>query len=125
MTFVDGDHSRAGVDRDLAVLEALVPADGRLLFHDFADPRNDDPACVETKVRPAVEASWVARHCDFEGSFGVCGLFVRRHPPSVNARSVTDPLSLDTLRDEYRYRLRYPAARLARRIRNVAALPQR
>ncbi len=26
VTFVDGDHSRPGVDRDLAVLERLVPA---------------------------------------------------------------------------------------------------
>ena len=28
LTFVDGDHSRAGVERDLAALQALVPVGG-------------------------------------------------------------------------------------------------
>ena len=106
LTFVDGDHSRSGVERDLAVLERMVPAGGLLLFHDFADPRNDDPACPETKVRPAVEASWVAEQCDFEGTFGVCGLFVRRHAPPVGEPLVADVTSLDDLSDRYRYRLR-------------------
>ncbi|HEY2006307.1 MAG TPA: class I SAM-dependent methyltransferase [Solirubrobacteraceae bacterium] len=117
LTFVDGDHSRAGVDRDLAVLEKLVPAGGLMLFHDFADPRNDDPACPEIRVRPAVEASWVARHCDFVGEFGACGLFARRELIAPNMVAVVDILRLDGIRDQYRHRLRYPAGRLFKRAR--------
>ncbi len=116
LTFVDGDHSRGGVDRDLAVLQTLVPAGGLVLFHDFADPRNDDPTCYETKVRPAVEASWVANDCDFEGTFGVCGLFVRRGAPSLKPATVADISPLDSISDRYLYRLRHPTARLLRRI---------
>jgi predicted O-methyltransferase YrrM len=114
LTFVDGDHSRAGVERDLQVLETLVPVGGSLLFHDFADPRNDDPAHPETKVRPAVESSWVARDCEFQGSFGVCGLFVRREVPPGSAVAVADLLGLDSGKDQFRYRVRYPVARLLR-----------
>ena len=114
LTFVDGDHSRTGVDRDLRVLESLVPAGGALLFHDFADPRNEDPDCTDTKVRPAVEASWVARQCDFEGIFGVCGLFTRRNVPPDSQPAVADLLPLESLKEQWRYRLRYPAARAIR-----------
>jgi predicted O-methyltransferase YrrM len=117
LTFVDGDHSRAGVERDLVVLETLVPAGGSLLFHDFADPRNDDPDDPETKVRPAVEASWVARQCEFQGTFGVCGLFVRRELPSGRPLAVADLLALESHKDQFRYRVRYPAAQLLRRVR--------
>jgi predicted O-methyltransferase YrrM len=114
LTFIDGDHTRAGVERDLEVLDVLVPAGGSLLFHDFADPRNDDPDCPETKVRPAVETSWVARECDFGGTFGVCGLFVRRETSSRARADVADLLSLESWKDQVHYRLRYPAARLVR-----------
>lgn len=117
LIFIDGDHSRAGVDRDLAVLETLVPAGGQMLFHDFADPRNDDPACPETKVRPAVEASWVAQQCDFVGAFGVCGLFVRREVIAPEPVAVVDLLRLDSIGDQYRHRLRYPAGQLLKRAR--------
>ncbi|MBV8992154.1 MAG: class I SAM-dependent methyltransferase [Pseudonocardiales bacterium] len=117
LTFVDGDHSRAGVDRDLAVLEKLVPAGGLLVFHDFADPRNDDPTCQEVKVRPAVEASWVVRQCVFEGAFGVCGLFARREAPSPARAAVADISALDGVRDQYLYRLRHPMGKLWRTIR--------
>src|ERR1700683_4471729 len=83
LTFVDGDHRRAGVEADLAELANIVPTGGRLLFHDFADPLNDDLSCDDIKVRPTVEASWVARECEFDGIFGCCGLFTRRtEPPS-------------------------------------------
>jgi predicted O-methyltransferase YrrM len=117
LTFIDGDHSRSGVDRDLAVLETLVPAGGLMLFHDFADPRNDDPSCPETKVRPAVEASWVVRQCDFLGAFGVCGLFLRREIIAPETATVVDLLRLDSISDQYRYRLRYPAGQLLKRAR--------
>jgi predicted O-methyltransferase YrrM len=116
LTFVDGDHSRAGVERDLEVLDMLVPAGGSLVFHDFADPRNDDPDHPETKVRPAVEASWVARQCEFEGTFGVCGLFVRREVPPRRRVAVADLLALDSGKDQFRFRVRYPAAQFLRRV---------
>jgi hypothetical protein len=117
LTFIDGDHNHAGVGRDLAVLETLVPAGGVMLFNDFADPRNDDPACTEIMVRPAIEASWVAQQCDFVGVFGVCGLFVPRQLIAPKTAAVVDILRLDSIRDQYRHRLRYPAGRLFKRVR--------
>jgi predicted O-methyltransferase YrrM len=114
LTFVDGDHTRAGVERDLAALEALVPVGGSMLFHDFADPRNDDPGCPDTKVRPAVEESWVPRDCEFVGTFGVCGLFLRREASSRSGAGVADLLALEDFKDRLRYGLRYPAARVLR-----------
>lgn len=117
VTFIDADHSRAGVERDLAVLQTLVPAQGVLLFHDFNDPLNNDPACAEIKVRPTVEASWVARECDFQGVFGACGLYTRRTAPRANHVATADLRRLDSVRDQYLHGLRYPAGRLFRRIR--------
>jgi hypothetical protein len=117
VTFIDGDHSRVGVERDLAVLDALVPDGGRLLFHDFHDPRNEDPECDAVKVRPAVAGSWVVRDCDFDGVFGCCGLFTRRTggpPPKI---PIVDLLRLDSAKDQYLHRLRYPLARLWWRLR--------
>lgn len=119
LTFVDGDHSRSGVERDLAVLEAIVPVDGLMLFHDFHDPRNDDPACDEIGVRPAVESSWVARQCDFEGVFGVCGLFRRREEPNPNPDLHADLMRLASVHEQYLHRLRYPAGHLWRRMRRM------
>lgn len=116
VTFVDGDHSKPGVDHDLAVLERIVPAGGLILFHDFADPRNADPQCGDTQVRPAVEASWVARQCVFHGTFGVCGLYERAEAPELSDPTISELMPLDSVRDQYRYRLRYPAGRLLRRI---------
>jgi predicted O-methyltransferase YrrM len=112
VTFVDGDHSRAGVQRDLAVLETLVPKGGVLLFHDFNDPSNDDPGCTEVKVRPAVDASWVSTQCDFGGTFGACGMFTRRVAPNQSAAMKADLLPLAGIREQYEQRLRYPAGRL-------------
>ena len=117
LTFVDGDHSQAGVERDLAALEALVPDGGRLLFHDYHDPRNEDPGCEIVKVRPAVAGSWVVRDCDFDGVFGCCGLFTRHTggPPAIIP--IVDLLRLDSARDQYLHRLRNPLARLWWRLR--------
>jgi methyltransferase family protein len=113
LTFVDGDHTRRGVERDLAVPKALVPESGRMLFHDFYDPGNEDLF----QVRPAVEGSWVARECDFDGVFGCCGLFTRRAGGPRGDAAIADLLRLDSARDQYLHRLRYPAARLWRRMR--------
>jgi len=117
LTFVDGDHSWRGVQHDLAVLDAIVPAGGQLLFHDFNDPRNEDPSCAEVKVRPAVQDSWVARECDFEGAFGVCGLFRRREAPRRSPVGQADLLPLASIREQYLHRVRYPAGRMWRRMR--------
>lgn len=81
LVFLDGDHSRRGVARDLRALRDRVPSGALLLFHDFHDDRNAEPAEPDYGVAEAVEASWVARDCEFGGIFGCCGLFVRRTGP--------------------------------------------
>jgi len=117
LTFVDGDHTDAGVQRDLEALETLVPSGGSLLFHDFNDPLNEDPACAEIGVRPTVERSWVAGQCEFVGEFGCCGLFTRRDAPPAGGIAVADLLRLDSARDQYLHRLRFPAGRAWKRLR--------
>ena len=120
MTFVDGDHRRAGVEADLAVLERLVPSGGVMLFHDFDDPFNDDPACQEIKVRPTVQDSWVARECEFGGTFGACGLYVRQTAPAdMPETTMVDLLPLAGPHDQYLHRLRYPAGRVWKRVRGA------
>lgn len=116
LTFVDGDHSRAGVERDLAVLRGLVPAGGRMLFHDFNDPLNEDAGCTTIKVRPTVHSSWVARECEFDGVFGACGLFTRRTAPEPAGDTVVNLLRLGSLSDRYRHGLRASVRRLYRRL---------
>lgn len=81
LVFLDGDHSRRGVARDLRALRDRVPSGALLLFHDFHDDRNADPSEPDYGVPQAVEASWVARDCEFGGVFGCCGLFERRTGP--------------------------------------------
>ena len=76
--FLDGDHSRRGVARDLRALRDRVPQGALLLFHDYHDERNADPSVPDYGVPQAVAASWVPRDCDFGGIFGVCALY-RRH----------------------------------------------
>src|SRR5688500_837692 len=44
LVFLDGDHSRRGVARDLRALESRVPRVAALLFHDFNYARKDDSA---------------------------------------------------------------------------------
>ena len=101
--FVDGDHSAKGVARDLAALEERVPAGGLLLFHDFRDPRNEDPADDDYGVPQGVRASWVERDCEFAGTFGCAGLFRRERGPQPDgdggdARALIDLIGLDRLR---------------------------
>jgi predicted O-methyltransferase YrrM len=76
--FLDGDHSRRGVARDLRALRDRVPAGGLLLFHDYHDARNADPAEPDYGVVEAVEKSWVPGDCEFGGVFGCSALFRRR-----------------------------------------------
>ena len=118
LTFIDGDHSAAGVRRDLEVLERVVPHDGLLLFHDFADPRNADPSVPEIGVHDAIRGSWVERDCEFLGEHGACGLYRRtRGGPPGPSVPVVDARSLESPRMQYLQRLRWPAGRLARRFR--------
>jgi hypothetical protein len=116
LTFLDGDHSADGVGRDLAALEPVVPSGGLLLFHDFGDPRSEDPAVPEIAVKDGIRASWVHEQCEFVGEFGVCGLFRRtRGGPAAGSVPVVDALSLDSPRMQYLQRVRWPAGRFVRR----------
>ncbi len=80
--FLDGDHSAEGLGRDLATLEHRLPASSLLLFHDFVDARNDDPADKAYGVTRAIAESWVARDCEFAGTFGCTGLYRRVRGPA-------------------------------------------
>jgi hypothetical protein len=97
--FLDGDHSAKGVRRDLAPLEARVPEGGLLLFHDFRDPRNHDPTDADYGVPQAIDASWVARDCEFAGTFGCSGLYRRVRGPQrdshADTRQLIDLIALD------------------------------
>ena len=88
--FLDGDHSRRGVARDLRALRDRVPAGAPILLHDYHDDRNAEPSEPDYGVPQAVEHSWVARDCEFGGVFGCCGLFVCRSGPA-GAASVELP----------------------------------
>lgn len=86
------------------------------MFHDFADPRNEDPAVREIGVKDGIRASWVREQCEFAGEFGACGLFRRtRGGPAAASVGVVDALSLDSPRMQYLQRLRWPAGRVVRR----------
>ena len=120
LVFVDGDHSYRGVSRDLQVLRSRVPRGAMILFHDFNDPLNGEPRDAEVAVREAVLESWVAEDCDFGGVFGACGLFVRRRgaeEPQANPPLI-DLLVFDSVRMQYRQRLRRPLGRALRRLRS-------
>jgi predicted O-methyltransferase YrrM len=132
VVFVDGDHSLPGARRDVRVLYPQVPAGALVLFHDYFDPRNADPAVPEVEVERAVAESWVTRDCEFAGVFGCCGLFRRQRggPDPAADRGLPHPLRaidsadelpplldlvhFDDLRMRYVQRLRLPLARWTR-----------
>jgi len=91
LVFLDGDHSRRGVARDLAALRDRVPRGALLLFHDFHDDRNADPAQPDYGVPQAIEASWVASDCELVGVFGCCGLFERLRGPQLSGAINLEP----------------------------------
>jgi hypothetical protein len=79
---------------------------------------------ADIEVRPTVHDSWVARECDFGGTFGACGLYTRRTDPPAAAAAAEDAMIVDLLRvaspaDQYRHRLRYPAGRVWKRVRGA------
>ena len=121
LTFVDGDHSMEGASRDIARLRGIVPRGGLILFHDYDDPLNDDPACTSICVRPAGAASWVGEECGFLGVFGCCGLFVRRAGDAASAVAAAEVMGLESLGAQFTYRVRRPLAAFvhatARRVR--------
>jgi hypothetical protein len=79
--FLDGDHSRRGVARDLRALRDRLPAGAPILLHDYHDERNADPFEPDYGVPQAVEESWVASDCELDGVYGCSGLFTRRTGP--------------------------------------------
>lgn len=119
--FLDGDHSERGLAQDLATLEARVAHGGLLLFHDFRNPRNEDPADEEYGVPQAIAGSWVARDCEFAGTFGCSALFRRVRAPRRRREDADGPLllelmSLDRLAVRLRVRVLRPAKRLVRQV---------
>jgi Methyltransferase domain len=120
--FLDGDHSVDGVRRDLAALEERVPEGGLLLFHDFTTSRNDDPADKAYGVPQGIRTSWVARDCEFAGTFGCAALYRRLRGPQ-GGDPATDPpalvglFGLDRLRLRIRVKVVIPAKLLAGRAR--------
>ena len=89
--FLDGDHSEEGLRRDLALLEGRVPEGGLLLFHDYLDDRNRDPANKDYGIPAAIDASWVARDCELSGTFGVAALYRRTRGPAAAERDEDAP----------------------------------
>jgi MMP 1-O-methyltransferase len=115
LVFVDGDHTRSGVARDLRTLRAHVPAGGMVLLHDYNDPRNADPLETDYGVVTAAEASWLSTECEFAGVFGASALFHRRSgAPGAEPASGVPVVDLGG-RDEIRWwvkrRIASPASR--------------
>lgn len=119
--FLDGDHTEAGVTRDLQALESRVVEGGLLLFHDFFDDRNDDPANKDYGIGQAIDKSWVRRDCEFAGCFGTTGLFRRLEGgPRANGVPVLDLMGMDRLSLRLLVQVARPAKRAARRLGQAA-----
>jgi protein-L-isoaspartate O-methyltransferase len=73
--FVDGDHSYRGVASDIRALRGRVVPGGAVLFHDYTDPRNDDPAHAAFGVTAAVDDLAALSGWAFRGVFGATGMF--------------------------------------------------
>jgi hypothetical protein len=118
--FLDGDHSAEGLGRDLTSLEPRIPEGGLLLFHDFLDGRNNDPANKDYGIREAIRESWVVRDCEFAGAFGCAGLYRRARGPrsgesDAGAPAVIELIGLDRLPVRLLIRVARPAKRYALR----------
>jgi predicted O-methyltransferase YrrM len=121
LVFLDGDHSYEGVSRDLDTLSSHLPTGGLLCLHDYFDPRNESSDCAEIDVRRAASTSALIRDCDFCGVFGASAVFQRSTggPPHPGPGAF-DLRRYDTIRMQYRQRVRTPVGRLARRLMAVS-----
>jgi predicted O-methyltransferase YrrM len=91
LVFVDGDHTYDGVARDLAALEAIVPAGGVIAMHDFGGYEAEDPFWIQ--VEAASRDSWMSRDCEDLGRAGLLGLF-RRVKGGPDPAGMAAPLAL-------------------------------
>ena len=78
LVFVDGDHTYAGMMRDLAALAGRVLDGGTIMCHDYFDARNNDPDNHDYGVRQAVDELAPTMGLLFRGGFGAIALF--EHP---------------------------------------------
>lgn len=72
VAFVDGDHTFAGVERDIEALMPLMRRGGVVLFHDYYHRANDEG---DYGVRQAVDAARDAHRLAFRGRFGGIAMF--------------------------------------------------
>jgi predicted O-methyltransferase YrrM len=121
LVFLDGDHSYDGVSRDLNTLSRHLPTGALLCLHDYFDPRNERSDCAEIDVRRAASESVLIRDCVFCGVFGASAVFRRSAggPPQPGPGAF-DLRRYDTVRMQYRQRVRVPVGRLARRLMAVS-----
>jgi predicted O-methyltransferase YrrM len=121
LVFLDGDHSYDGVSRDLNTLSRHLPTGALLCLHDYFDPRNECSDCAEIDVRRAASESTLIRDCVFCGVFGASAVFRRSAggPPQPGPGAF-DLRRYDTVRMQYRQRVRVPVGRLARRLMAVS-----
>jgi predicted O-methyltransferase YrrM len=75
--FVDHSHRYQHVLPTCRILWSVVEPGGFVLFHDFNDPRNDDPKNPEYGVYQAVADGLSRKHFEFWGVYGCAGLFRR------------------------------------------------
>ncbi len=77
LVFVDHSHRYQHVVPTCRILWSVVEPGGFVLFHDFNDPRNDDPKNPEYGVYQAVADGLSRKHFEFWGVYGCAGLFRR------------------------------------------------
>lgn len=76
--FVDGDHSYAGVTRDILALRNRVVEGGVVLFHDYYHGANADPANEGMKVAKAVDEHTPHSRLEFRGGIGAIAVYEQR-----------------------------------------------
>lgn len=79
MVFLDGDHSYAGVKKDLALLRDYVRAGTPILVHDYL---NDENRTGKIGVRRAADEWASAGHGRFMGCHGCCALYLLEPAPA-------------------------------------------
>jgi len=77
--FIDHSHSYQPVQQVCKLLPMIVNPDGFCLFHDFNDPRNEDPAYPQYGVYRAVVDNLDPDSFEFYGMYGCTGLYRSRY----------------------------------------------